>query len=243
MFERWRAHFESNRTRPLPRVSAPSLLEAQRAALASSLARFQLGETGEGRIAAQIDQVQLPHVDADYRACLKLFIAEEGRHARVLALMVKALGGRLLERSWTHRLFVVARRLVGVRFKLLVMLVAEVIAIAFYGLLARALPSGEMAAALEQIRADERAHFDFHCDFFRGQPRGFRWVWWPLAILSTLTVLVDHAATLRAFGVPLGVAWNELWSSVELAARQMRPPGLPARSSSSFQKATHLSPP
>src|SRR5688572_5692537 len=159
MFTRWRAHFEANRCRPLPDVSVPPLTEPRRGALSSSLARFQLGETGEGRIAAAIDRVQLPLVDDDYRACLKLFIAEEGRHARVLALMVKALGGTLLQKSATHRLFVVARRLVGVRFKLLVMLAAEVIALGFYGTLARALPRGAMASALEQICADERAHF------------------------------------------------------------------------------------
>ena len=228
MFKHWRARFEANRTRPLPRIEAPELDPAQHATLARSLAVFQLGETGEGRIASQIDRVQLPLVDDDYRASLKLFIAEEGRHARVLGLMVNALNGRMLEHSWTHRLFVFARRLVGVRFKLLVLLAAEVIAIGFYGLLARALPSGAMAAALEQICDDERAHFDFHCDFLRGQPFVFRWLWWPIGTAAALTVLFDHRATLRAFGVPLGAAARLLFSLVAEAGRKMGH-GAPAR--------------
>lgn len=220
MFAHWRAHFEANRRRPVPPISAPELPEHQRRALARSLAVFQLGETGEGRIAKQIDDAALPLVDDDYRASLKMFIAEEGRHSRVLALMVKALNGTLLEHSWTHRLFVFARRLVGIRFKLLVLLAAEVIAIGFYGALARALPAGDLRAALEQICADERAHFDFHCDFLRGQPPVFRWLWRPIGYAAALTVLLDHRATLEALDASAAAG---LFGFVEEAARKMSP--------------------
>ncbi|MBL8954443.1 MAG: hypothetical protein JNK82_26935 [Myxococcaceae bacterium] len=228
MFETWRAHFEANRSRPLPEVEAPTLPEHQRAPLARSMSVFQLGETGEGRIAKQIDSVELPLVDDDYRASLKMFIAEEGRHSRVLALMVKALGGQLLHHSWTHHLFVFARGLVGVRFKLLVLLAAEVIAIGFYGVLARVLPPGPMAAALRQICGDERAHFDFHCDFLRGQPAVFRWLWRPIGYAAAITVLFDHRVTLAAFGVPLSAAARELFGFVEEAARGMAEGAAPA---------------
>lgn len=240
MFKHWRARFEANRTRPLPRIEAPALPEDQHATLSRSLAIFQLGETGEGRIASQIDRVQLPLVDDDYRASLKLFIAEEGRHSRVLGMMVNALGGRILEHTWTHRLFVVARRLVGVRFKLLVLLAAEVIAIGFYGMLARALPAGAMAAALQQICDDERAHFDFHCDFLRGQPRAFHWAWWPIGFAAALTVLFDHRATLRAFGVPLSAAASLLFSLVAEAGRKMNQRAPPATQFTTRQVSASL---
>ena len=154
----WRSHFEGNSTRKLPGITAAEVPEAWRGALVRSLARFQLGEAGEGRIARQIDSALLQGIDADYRAALKLFVAEEGRHARILALMVGALGGALLRETWTARLFVHARRLAGVRFKLLVLLAAEVIGIGFYGMLAARLPPGSMRAALEEMCADEAAH-------------------------------------------------------------------------------------
>jgi hypothetical protein len=109
-------------TRPLPdlgtqvriRIGAPELA----ASIARSLAKFQLGEAGEGRIAKEIDRARLPSIDADYRAALKLFVAEEGRHARLLGLAVRALGGSLLQKNWTEALFVRGRRLLGLRLKL-----------------------------------------------------------------------------------------------------------------------------
>lgn len=88
-------HFEQNARRPLPEVRLEPFEPAKARALARSLARFQLGEAGEGRIAHQIDTAKLPAIDDDYRAALKLFVREEGRHGRVLGLMVNALGGRL----------------------------------------------------------------------------------------------------------------------------------------------------
>lgn len=228
-FAGWRAHFLANRLRPIPPIAPPRLPEAQRELLGRSLARFQLGESGEGRIANEIDRVQLPGVDDDYRASLKMFVAEEGRHARILGLMVNALGGRLLSKSWTDKLFITARRLAGIRFKLLVLLAAEVIGIGFYGLLAEALPGGAMGAALTQICGDEEAHLRFHCDFLRGQSPVLRLLWWPLGAAAALTVLMDHRDTLRGFGVPLTTAASRLLGRVAQAARLMKPQGAPAR--------------
>ncbi|MFT3840963.1 MAG: ferritin-like domain-containing protein [Myxococcaceae bacterium] len=197
-------HFEQNARRPLPEVRPESLEPVKARALARSLARFQLGEAGEGRIAHQIDTAQLPAIDDDYRAALKLFVREEGRHGRVLALIVNALGGRLLEKQWTERLFVRARRMVGIRFKLLVLLAAEVIGIAFYGALARKVP-GTWAKALEQLCADEEVHLEFHCHFFAQQPGFGGWLlraaWRPLGWAAALTVLADHRSTLKALDV------------------------------------------
>lgn len=225
----WKQHFENNVHRPLPEVAVPALEPVQHRALLESLKKFQLGESGEGRIAHEIDRATLAGIDDDYRVSLKRFIAEEGRHARILGTMVAALGGRVLARQWSERLFVHARRLFGIRFKLLVLLAAEVIGIGFYGMLAAVLPAGPMASALRQICGDEVAHLAFHRDFFASQKTtvvgaALRLLWWPLGTVAALTVVWDHRATLRAFGIPLSVAVRKLWAQV-VAAGTDQPSG------------------
>jgi hypothetical protein len=207
-WRRWRAHFERNRHRPLPPQDAPRLPAAAAAALAWSLARFQIGETGEGRIVAQIARRRLGGVDDDYRQALALFVAEEGRHARILAGLVHGLGGERLTTTWTERLFVRTRRLAGVRFKLLAMFAAEVVGAGFYAGLAARLPPGAARAALEQIAQDERSHLQFHRRFFALQAgAGWRRVlfllaWHSLARAAALAVLWDHRRTLRTLAIP-----------------------------------------
>jgi len=208
----WRTYFERNQTRPLPELppaAVAALTPQARAQLAWSLARFQLGESGEGRIARRIYDVCLPGIDDDYRRSVGLFIKEEGRHARILAHLVRRLGGRLITKTWTRGLFVRARRLGGVRGKLLVLHAAEVIGSGFYDALASGVASGPLRAALEQIRDDERAHLRFHRDFFAAQaPAGWRRglfiaSWGLVAIPSASVVLWDHRLTLRTLGIPL----------------------------------------
>jgi hypothetical protein len=208
-WSRWRAHFERNRQRPFPPIGeAVDLPPAVVSTLARSLARFQIGETGEGRIVGDVARSRIGGVDDDYRRAVALFIAEEGRHARILAGLVRALGGELIDATWTARLFASVRHLGGIRFKLLVMFAAEVVGAAFYRGLAAHLPPGATRAALEQIGGDEQAHLRFHRRFFAIQaPAGWRrllflMAWVPLAHAASLMVLWDHRQTLRALHIP-----------------------------------------
>ncbi len=233
MWKTWRSYFETNALRPLP--AAPTdvgAIPAQwRAPLCASLAKFQLGEGGEGRIAREIERTRLPGVDADYRAALRLFVQEEGRHARMLAGMVRSLGGRVLQRQWSERLFVTGRRLLGLRLKLLVLLVAEVVGLGFYGLLARRLGTGEIAEQLRQISADEGMHLEFHADFFRAQVTGpgtrwlFRAAWWSVSLLACAVLMIDHRRTLATLGVPRGAAAGWLLRLVALVDRRVAATG------------------
>ncbi|MBL9102563.1 MAG: hypothetical protein JNL82_16540 [Myxococcales bacterium] len=209
MWTAWRSHFETNATRPLPAMPTVADIPASwRGALGDSLARFQLGEAGEGRVAKEIDRAVMAGVDDDYRASLKLFVREEGRHARILAGMVRALGGELLRQSWSERLFVHGRRMLGLRVKLLVLLVAEVVGLGFYTILERRLGEAEVGRQLREIAGDEEAHLEFHAAFFRLHARGavgrgiFKLGWWTIGALACATVLFDHRRTLRVMGVP-----------------------------------------
>jgi rubrerythrin len=209
----------------MDRAAAADLSPRRAAAIAWSLARFQIGEVGEGRVVAAVRRSTMATIDDDYRAALALFIREEGRHAAILASCVRALGGHLLATTWTERGFVHVRRLAGIRFKLLAMFAAEVVGIGFYGALAGSLPPGPVRAALEEIAADERAHLAFHRWFFTLQaPRGWRRAlflsaWFSLAPVAALVVLLDHRRTLRTLGIPVRPMAARLWSLIVEGAR------------------------
>lgn len=222
MWTTWLAHFEKNATRRMPEApDAAEVPDSWRATLATSLARFQLGEAGEGRVAREIDRVTMHAVDDTYRAALKLFVREEGRHARILAGMVRALGGSLLRQSWSERLFVRGRRLLGLRMKLLVLLVAEVVGLGFYSLLTRRVGDIALGRQLAEIAGDEAAHLEFHAAFFRTQMHGaahrsvFKIGWWCVGSLACAVVLVDHRRTLRALEVPVVDAGREFLKLME----------------------------
>jgi rubrerythrin len=168
MWQTWRRAFELRKDRPIPAVDDGSDLPAAWVpVLAESLAVFQAGETGEGRVVAQARQAQWACIDDDYRAALTLFVAEEGRHARILGAQRRALGAEAAIAPWTESLFRWGRGCAGLRTKLLVLWSAEVAAIVGYEALADRLPPGALRSALREIIEDEREHLRFHTAFFR----------------------------------------------------------------------------
>lgn len=220
----WRAHFEKSAARPRPSIEdARGVPERARRELAAALARFQLGETGEGRIAHEIDRSRLPGIDDDFRRALRLFVAEEGRHARILGDGVRALGGRRAAANRSHSAFTHGRRLLGVRTKLLALLTAEVVGIGFYGAIAERLGPGPLRAALREVAGDEAAHLRFHTDFFRDQVRHaglparavFQAAWWPLCLGATAAVVHIESEAL----CQLGISRSDLFRSYLRLAR------------------------
>jgi len=226
-FSAWRAHFDTNRKRPLPdlRDAARNLPADLVPTLASSIARLQAGETGEGRIVKQVREHGLG--DADYHACMDMFVAEEGRHAAILGRALKAIDGRPNRDHWTARYFTVGRRLIGPRTKLVVLLSAEVISTRFYETMAAALPQGSLRTAFEQIHQDEIGHLEFHTDFFVGEATSaasraaFRAAWWPTASACCAVVLADHAATLKALGIDRAALFQAMIATVAHVDRRV----------------------
>jgi len=211
----WRTFFAARRQRPAARLLAdqPQLAGIPES-LARSLAVFQLGESGGGAVVEQARRSRLPSVDNDYAEAVALFVAEEHRHAELLACCVRALRGTLLDKNWTARLFVSGRRLMGLRMKVTVLLAAEVVGICYYQLLASRLPDSELRSVLREIAADEKAHLRFHCDFLRAQMqtalhrRLFVVTWRTLMLAAALVVSIDHRAALRDLGIPPRRVWK-----------------------------------
>jgi hypothetical protein len=138
------------------------------------------------------------------------FVEEEHRHANILAMCVRQLGGTLIKSNWTARLFIFARRLIGLRLKVVVLLAAEVVGLCYYHLLAVHLPASRLRDQLLDIVEDERSHLYFHCDFLRSQTASrirkglFIAVWRLVMASAALVVAIDHRKAINELGIGIG---------------------------------------
>jgi len=238
-WRRWRQFFESRRERELPSLEAPEHYSALPASLARSLAIFQLGESGGGSIIEQSRSSSIEGVDRHYSDAMTLFVKEENRHAELLAICVRNLGGTLIRKNWTAKLFVFCRRLIGLRLKVLVLLAAEVVGICYYHLLATRLPGTRLQRLLADIVSDERAHLYFHCDFLRSQATSvvrravFIVTWRTAMLLAAFVVLIDHRMALRDLGLGYDIVWRR-WMAYSRLAERLIVDGEAATSTGAF---------
>ncbi|WP_239154062.1 hypothetical protein [Amycolatopsis sp. FDAARGOS 1241] len=116
------ADAERRRVRPEPAWGCGARLDAL---VVRSLQRFQVGESGDG--------VNLiAKAQPRYREAVRLFVAEEQNHARLLAELLKAAGSTTIREHWSDTAFVWLRRALGLRLELMVLLIAEVVALSYY---------------------------------------------------------------------------------------------------------------
>lgn len=202
-WEDWHRFFAGRATRPLPALCADHEYHRLPESLARSIAVFQLGESGGGTVVEEARRSRLPGIDDHYAEALGLFVEEEHRHANVLAICVRLMGGELLRENWTAKLFVRGRRLLGLRLKIMVLMAAEVVGLTVYRAIAERLPPGSMQDWLGEIVRDEALHLEFHAAFLRRQVRGpiasvvFRAAWRALAVAARLAVSIDHRRMFR----------------------------------------------
>jgi hypothetical protein len=164
----WLHYFEqncNNRPEPAWHLASP-LDDSAREILCRSLSHFQLGESGEGKYLLQQAREQVRD-DVDYARALALFIAEEREHARLLGLLVRRFGGELIHRHWTHALFRLARRTLGLNFELQVLVIAEIVGIAYYRLLQMRTCDPVLDQVCLLLLRDEAPHIDFHTCWLR----------------------------------------------------------------------------
>lgn len=216
-WERWALFFVGRSNRELPALEQDSDYSTLPKSLARSLAIFQLGESGGGTIIQQAWQNNLRGIDEYYAAAMALFVEEEHRHANILAICVRLLGGTLIRSNWTARLFVFARRLIGLRMKVLILLAAEVVGLCYYHLIAAQLPASRLRDQLLEIVEDERSHLYFHCAFLKSQARKawqkrvFVVVWRSVMLAASVVVLIDHRHAIRDLNIgkrKIMTRWN-----------------------------------
>jgi hypothetical protein len=236
----WLGYFEGNtRDDRAPASSLKDEVPAElRSSLAISLGRFQLGESAGGRIHEEITTHPDAVLDAPTRRSVQLYIEEEWRHSRELAMMIRALGGQTQAAHWTNGAFTACRRILGLRTKMMTLAIAEVIGIVYYRALASGIGSPALAESLRRIANEESQHLDFQAAFFDHaillapaplQPP-YRWLLRGLMLAifgaALLVLLVDHGRILRRAGAStnglLTASWRELASRHFLQASRLR---------------------
>ena len=171
-----------------------------RPAVVRSVQRFQVGEAGDGA-----NLIAKAAGEGAYSVAVRLFVAEEQNHARMLALLLEAAGASTIASHWSDVVFVRLRRGLGLRLELLVLMVAEVIALAYYRLLRDGTSDPLVTEVAGRILGDERRHVPFHCHRLRTAfPPAVRpvvfWVWRVLLFGASVVVAFDHGPALRVFG-------------------------------------------
>ncbi|GAA2400265.1 ferritin-like domain-containing protein [Actinomadura vinacea] len=196
-----------------------------------SLQRFQVGEDGDG--AFLIGKAERAG-DAEYAAAVRLFIAEEQNHARMLGRLLDAAGAGTIGAHWSDAIFVRARRAMGLRVELMVLLVAEVIALGFYRALYEGAGDPLAAEVAGRLLADERRHVPFHCRRMRQGlervPRPLRaaaLLAWRAAVAGgALIIVADHGRALRRLGRGRARFVRDVLAEARAAAAEIsRPPG------------------
>ncbi|MFF3014115.1 ferritin-like domain-containing protein [Streptomyces sp. NPDC057939] len=176
------------------------------AAIVRSVQKFQVGEDGDGSaLTGKADRAG----EASYAAAVRLFIAEEQNHARMLALLLTAGGAGTLDGHWSDAAFVRLRRLMGLKLELLVLMVAEVVSLRYYRALRDGSPDPLASEVARRLLADEERHVPFHCHRLNAGlaplPRPARRAvtagWRVLLAGAAVVVAVDHGPALRVLGV------------------------------------------
>jgi hypothetical protein len=175
-------------------------------AVVRSVQKFQAGEDGDG---ASLIGKSARAGDPAYAAAVRLFVAEEQHHARLLEQLLTNAGESTSGGHWSDQVFVTVRRALGLRLELMTLMVAEVVALRYYRALRDGTEDPVLTDVAGRILADEQRHVPFHTqrlrDGFADLPRLTRiaaaaW-WWVLMLGAAGVVAVDHAPALRRLGV------------------------------------------
>jgi hypothetical protein len=193
--------------------------------IARSVQRFQVGEAGDGA-----NLVAKAAGDDGYLAAVKLFVAEEQNHARMLAELLAAAGVPTIASHWSDTVFVTLRRALGLRLELMVLLIAEVVALRYYRALRDGAADPLVTQVAARILADEERHVPFHCDRLRigfaGFPKPARaavfGAWRVLLLGVAATVAADHGPALHRLGVGRLVFVADVLTAFEAALARVR---------------------
>ena len=130
-YEPWYVHFlnQSESRLPLSSPDSYKLCDAERRVISRSVQQFQLGEWARGRgLVRRASSHSVLSIDQWFLPSLKLFIAEEQCHSRLLGLFLDRERIPRLNRHWVDGVFRQLRKLAGLEACVMVLVTAEVLA-------------------------------------------------------------------------------------------------------------------
>ncbi|MFI9508511.1 ferritin-like domain-containing protein [Nocardia sp. NPDC052566] len=171
-------------------------------ALVASLRRRHIGAGSGG---ADLLAKSTSSGDHDYVAALRLFVAEQDNHARLLARLLTTGGAMPLRGHWSARLFTRLRRALGFRTELMALLIAEVVAVRYYRALRDGSTDPVLVEVARRIHSDAVRHIDFHVARLRAEFAGrgivtrnsVRAFCWLLLAAAMAVLAVEHGRALR----------------------------------------------
>jgi len=251
----WREYFEGNAQRPcaIPWERGADLDRQSRAAVARSIQEFQRGESSEGKhLYHYAERYANETGDHHYLYALRLFIAEEHRHARDLARFLQLNGIPLIRRTVADSIFRRLRNLFrSLEISIAVLVTAEILAQVYYAALHRATGSTVLRHLCERILEDEERHVQFqtwqlartrvHRPVVARHLTSFAQRF--LFMGTCLVVWSGHRRAVRAGGHTFASFWSTAWRQFRLAF----PPSPAARSramrvtesASAYSRASH----
>jgi hypothetical protein len=228
-YRRWIAHFHANRlNRPEPAWDAPlALSEPARRGLAATLAEYQLGDGGGPCRLIAADAESYRGSTAEATQVVDLWFDEEREHSRLLGGAVRRLGGTFVETTFAFRLFCRVRRLLGVQFEMLVLLVVEIVSTGYYRVIRKHCGDTPVAEMCGLILRDEAQHIAFHADRLAARLQGPPASWWRLyfqglGYACAAFLWLGHGKWLAAFGVPRAEFFKHVRSGLHVFLRRLR---------------------
>ena len=225
----WLRYFEQNRQSLLeiPWHAGPELTAQERLGLGRSIQEFQRGESSEGRhFLRYAEQYAAQTGDRDYVSALRLFIAEEQRHARDLGRFLTINGIPLVESTLPDRVFRILRHLLGtLEMSIAVLITAEIIAEVYYAALRGATDSIILERLCEQILRDEANHVAFQAEQLAKLRARRGRLLYGLTVTAQRTLFLGtclvvwrfHRSVFKAGGQSFGRFWRSAWFHFERA--------------------------
>jgi len=225
----WRKYYEENSRLLLeiPWDIRHELTDEEQKAITSSVQDFQAGESSEGRHLFQYAKTYAEQTgDHEYVEAIRLFIAEEQRHARDLAHFMQINGIPLVKTTLTDSVFRQLRQIIGgLEISIGVLITAEIIAKVYYAALKDATNSVVLQTLCRQILSDEVKHIEFQVErlgilrakrnwlLLKGTMVIQRFLFWGTCIV----VWIFHGKVFRKSGSGFAKFWQHCWKEFEEA--------------------------